>query len=99
MPIPVFDMTGAAQRPMGGDMALNQQPQRAALAQMMTPQVGAQNLARFKNAEFDRVYERMAEIADGPERDELFLQAKKIGTAYMPYKFLVHRISSDLTQP
>jgi len=69
------------------------------LARYYSPQFGAQNFARFKNAEFDRLYERMGEIPDGPEREALFLQAKNILTAYMPYKFLVHRISSDLTQP
>jgi ABC-type transport system substrate-binding protein len=69
------------------------------LARFYSPQFGAQNFARFKNEEFDRLYERMGEIPDGPERDALFLQAKNIGMAYMPYKFLVHRISSDLTQP
>lgn len=69
------------------------------LARYYSPQFGAQNFARFKNEDFDRLYERMGEIPDGPEREALFLQAKNIGMAYMPYKFLVHRISSDLTQP
>jgi len=72
---------------------------QASLARFYSPQFGAQNFARFKHEEFDRLYERLGEIPDGPERDALFLQAKNIGMAYMPYKFLVHRISSDLTQP
>ncbi len=72
---------------------------QASLARYYSLQLGAQNFARFKNQEFDRLYRRMSEIPDGPEREALFLQAKMIGLAYMPYKFLVHRISSDLTQP
>jgi ABC-type transport system substrate-binding protein len=63
------------------------------------PQSGSQNLARFKNAEFDKIYERMQVIADGPERDELFDRAKRIAVAYMPYKITVHRFNNDLVHP
>ena len=31
-------------------------------------------------------------MPDGPEREALFLEAKRIAVAYMPYKFNVHRI-------
>ena len=72
---------------------------QGALARLYGPQAGSQNLARFRNAEFDRVYERMQVIADGPERDELFRQAKLISVAYMPYKVTVHRFTNDLLQP
>lgn len=72
---------------------------QGALARLYGPQAGSQNLARFKNAEFDRIYERMQVIADGPERDELFRQAKLISVAQMPYKTTVHRIQNDLVQP
>ena len=72
---------------------------QGALARLYGPQAGSQNLARFRNAEFDRVYERMQVIADSPERDELFRQAKLISVAYMPYKVTVHRFTNDLLQP
>ena len=72
---------------------------QGSLARLYGPQSGSQNLARFKNAEFDRIYERMQVIADGPERDELFDQAKRIAVAYMPYKITVHRFNNDLLQP
>lgn len=72
---------------------------QGALARLYGPQAGSQNLARFRNAEFDKVYERMQVIADGPERDELFRQAKLISVAYMPYKVTVHRFTNDLLQP
>jgi ABC-type transport system substrate-binding protein len=72
---------------------------QGSLARLYGPQAGSQNLARFKNAEFDRIYQRMQVIPDGPEREELFRQAKLISVAYMPYKTLVHRLSNDMTQP
>ncbi|HEY6132561.1 MAG TPA: ABC transporter substrate-binding protein [Rubrivivax sp.] len=72
---------------------------QGSLARLYGPQSGSQNLARFKNAEFDAIYKRMQEIADGPERDELFRRAKLISVAYMPYKSTVHRYTNDLVHP
>ncbi len=71
----------------------------SALYRLHGPQSGAQNLARFRNAEFDAVYDRLAQLPDGPEREALFEQAKKIGIAFAPYKPTVHRISTDLWYP
>ncbi len=72
---------------------------QGSLARLYGPQAGSQNLARFKNDEFDRIYQRMQVIADGPEREALFLKAKMISIAYMPYKAHVHRLANDLTHP
>jgi ABC-type transport system substrate-binding protein len=72
---------------------------QGSLARLYGPQSGSQNLARFRNDEFDAVYKRMQEIADGPERDALFEKAKLISVAYMPYKTTVHRFTNDLVQP
>jgi ABC-type transport system substrate-binding protein len=69
------------------------------LSSVYSPQTGAQNLARFKLPAMDRLYERMSEIEDGPERDALFLEAKRLATVYMPYKPLLHRIATDLVYP
>ena len=69
------------------------------LARLYGPQSGSQNLARFRNAEFDAIYEQMQVLPDGPERDELFRRAKLIAVAYIPYKTTVHRFSNDLMQP
>jgi ABC-type transport system substrate-binding protein len=60
---------------------------------------GGQNLARFKDKSFDEIYNRMRQIPDGPERDALFLEGKRLLIAYAPYKYHVHRILTDLTQP
>jgi ABC-type transport system substrate-binding protein len=69
---------------------------QSALYRLHGPQSGSQNLARFKNAEFDALYDKMSQLPDGPEREALFLEAKKISVAYAPYKPTVHRISTDL---
>ncbi len=63
------------------------------------PQAGNGNLARFKLPEYDRLYERAQVLPNGPERDALFLRAKRIAVAYMPYKVRVHRIFTDLVHP
>jgi len=62
------------------------------------PASGGQNLSRFRHAGFDKIYEQMQGMADGPEREALFLQAKRIGISFMPYKNHVHRIVTDLAQ-
>ena len=61
--------------------------------------MGGQNLARFRNARFDEMYTRMQALPDGPERLALFNEALRIMLAYMPYKYHVHRIYTDLAQP
>ncbi len=61
--------------------------------------MGGQNLARFRSQRFDELYARMQVIPDGPERLALFDEAVRIMVAYMPYKFHVHRIHTDLAQP
>ncbi len=72
---------------------------QGALSRLFGPQIGSQNLARFKNAEFDKIYERMRVIPDGAEREQLFLRAKQIAVAYMPYKHTAHRMEADMLQP
>ena len=69
------------------------------LARLYGPQAGSQNLARFKNAEFDSVYDRLQQIADGPEREALFDRAKRIAVAFMPYKSTTHPYANDMSQP
>jgi hypothetical protein len=41
----------------------------------------------------------MQRLPDGPERDALFLEAKRIAAAYVPWKNRIHRIESDLLHP
>ena len=70
-----------------------------ALQRLYGPSSGGSNLSRFKNAEFDALYERLRRIPDGPEREQLFLQAKRMSLAWAPYRQHVHRIYSDMVHP
>ncbi|MDC8770060.1 ABC transporter substrate-binding protein [Paucibacter sp. hw8] len=78
--------------------AASQPDAQSALQRLYGPATGGQNLARFKLAEFDKLYDQMAAMADGPEREALLLKAKRISTAYMPYKQHTHRILTDMAQ-
>ncbi len=72
---------------------------QGSLARMYGPEVGSQNMARFRHEPFDRLYERMKALPDGPEREALFHEAKRIAAAYLPWKYHVHRIEIDLVHP
>jgi ABC-type transport system substrate-binding protein len=61
--------------------------------------VGGQNLARFRNASFDKLYTAMRSLPDGPDRESMMTEAKRLLIAYAPYKVHVHRILTDLAQP
>jgi ABC-type transport system substrate-binding protein len=62
-------------------------------------QSGGQNIARFKNARMDQIYDQLQVLPDGPQRRELFDEAKRIAVAYMPYRIMLHRISTDVWHP
>jgi ABC-type transport system substrate-binding protein len=82
---------------LGGSSA--QPDGQTSLSRYDSTQFGGQNLARFKNDELDALYRRMSVIPDGPEREELFRKIKLIAAAYVPYKFNLHRISTDMWHP
>jgi ABC-type transport system substrate-binding protein len=63
------------------------------------PNKGQQNHARFDLPAFNRLYERAGVLPDGPEREALMDEAKRLLIAYMPYKVHVHRIWTDLWHP
>ncbi|WP_395688144.1 ABC transporter substrate-binding protein [Caenimonas koreensis] len=60
---------------------------------------GEDNLAYFKNAKYDELYEKQSVLPNGPERDAMLREMVRILVAYMPYKYRTHRIGIDLTQP
>jgi ABC-type transport system substrate-binding protein len=70
-----------------------------AFEMMYGPSAGNQNLARFKLPAFDALYERMQALPDGPERLAAMTEANKLLTAYMPQRYTVHRILTDLAYP
>jgi ABC-type transport system substrate-binding protein len=63
------------------------------------PEAGQGNLARFRLPAFDAIYERLQALPDGPERDALFTECKRIAAVYMPYRVLVHRIANEVLHP
>lgn len=69
------------------------------LALGYSPSKGQQNHARFSLPEYDELYRQINRLPDGPERKALVEKAIKILVAYMPYKFITHRIGTDLTHP
>ncbi len=89
---------GTLQMWMLGDSAAEPDGQDA-LRRWYGPESGQGNLARFKLPAFDAIMDRMQTLPDGPERDALFLECKKLAAAYMPYKVLVHRIANELLHP
>ncbi len=61
--------------------------------------IGGQNLARFKEPRFDKIYQQIRVLPHGPEREKLFFEGKRLLAAYAPYRYQVHRILTDLTWP
>ena len=63
------------------------------------PNKGQANHARFELPAFDKIYAQQRTLPDGPQREALFLDAKKLFVAYMPYKFVGHRIECAVFHP
>jgi ABC-type transport system substrate-binding protein len=61
--------------------------------------IGSSNFARFRNQEYDRLYDRQRQLPDGPERDGVIYEMKRLFVAYMPYKIHGHRYVNDLSHP
>jgi ABC-type transport system substrate-binding protein len=61
-------------------------------------QIGGQNMARIRLPALDKLYDRIQMLPDGSERLAAFREAERIGLAYMPYKFVLNRVSLDMTQ-
>ncbi|MCV2370700.1 ABC transporter substrate-binding protein [Roseateles oligotrophus] len=72
---------------------------QGSLQRLYGPSIGGQNLARFRLPAYDKLYDQLSMLPDGPEREALFLEAKRLATVYSPYKQHVHRIITDLAQP
>lgn len=63
------------------------------------PNKGQSNHARFDLPAFNALYAKQAVLPDGPERDALIHEAKRLSVAYMPQKVTGHRILNDLLHP
>jgi ABC-type transport system substrate-binding protein len=69
------------------------------LERLYGPAAGGANLSRFNLPAMNELYERMLGMPDGPEREALFVEAKRLAVAYMPEKTTVHRMFTYLSQP
>ncbi len=72
---------------------------QSALNLLYGPAAGGQNLARFRHPRFDALYERMQSLPDGPERLALLREAQRITLAWLPHRYNVHPVATDLVQP
>jgi ABC-type transport system substrate-binding protein len=63
------------------------------------PYSGAGNLARFRNAEFDALYEKSRRTADRAERVKIYEQMTKIISAQAPWCMNSYRISNTVVAP
>ena len=61
--------------------------------------IGGSNFAHFRNKEYDQLYDRQRQLPDGPEREALIYEMKRLFAAYMPYKVHGHRYANDVWQP
>ncbi|MDE2047974.1 MAG: bicyclomycin resistance protein [Betaproteobacteria bacterium] len=64
-----------------------------------SPNAGQSNLARFKLAELDRLYELQKTLPDNAERAKVLGEISRLMVVYAPYKFHCHRVYTDLYQP
>lgn len=60
---------------------------------------GDSNGARFKDPEYDRLFEASLKLPDGSERNKLYDEMNKIVVAQQPWIFTDTRISNIVTQP
>ncbi len=57
------------------------------------------NLARFRLAAYDKLYEKARAMSDTPERTKVYQDMTKLVVAYMPWRVNTHRIRTDLWYP
>jgi oligopeptide transport system substrate-binding protein len=63
------------------------------------PYAGAGNLSRFRNAEYDALYEKSRRTADYKERGKIYEAMTKIVSAQSPWCINAYRISSTVVAP
>jgi oligopeptide transport system substrate-binding protein len=63
------------------------------------PNAGLANLARFRQADYDRLYDESKKLQDGPERSRLMRQMSEIVAAYAPWKINAYRYENVIVYP
>ncbi len=60
---------------------------------------GLSNLSRFKQPDFDRVYDLSRSLPDSPERTKYFREMSQIVSAYSPWMLNAYRIENIVVYP
>ncbi len=60
---------------------------------------GGMNLARFDLPQMNALIAQLLALPDGPQREAVFDQAKRLTVAWMPYKLRTHLAATALSQP
>ena len=60
---------------------------------------GLANLSRFKQADFDRLYDKSRTLPDSPERTALVREMSQIVAAYAPWKINAYRYENVILYP
>jgi ABC-type transport system substrate-binding protein len=60
---------------------------------------GLSNLARFKQPDFDRLYDQSRSLPDSPERTKLFREMSQLVSAYSPWMLNAYRIENIAVYP
>lgn len=63
------------------------------------PNAGPGNESRFRNPQFDALYDDIATSPDSPQRNAKLQQMSRIVAAYAPWIYNSHRIRTSLAQP
>ena len=63
------------------------------------PNAGLANLARFRQADYDRLYKASRQLPDGPERAKLMREMSQIVAAYAPWKINAYRYENVVVYP
>ena len=86
--------------PMRGDGWNADYPDAENFMQLLyEPNAGQENQARFRLAEYDKLYDDARRLPDSPERTALFNRMTELVVAYAPWRLSEHRIEDHLLQP
>ncbi|HQR12007.1 MAG TPA: ABC transporter substrate-binding protein [Casimicrobiaceae bacterium] len=60
---------------------------------------GLSNLSRFKQADYDRLYDQSRSLPDGPQRTKLFREMAQLVSAYAPWLLTAYRLENIVVYP
>jgi oligopeptide transport system substrate-binding protein len=63
------------------------------------PNAGLANLSRFRQADYDRLYDESRKVPDSPQRAKLMRQMSEIVAAYAPWKINAYRYENMILYP